>query len=472
MKEIYEMMDTEKIPENVKTVLNKLKENGCQASIVGGAVRDCVMGIEPHDWDIATNAMPEQTKKLFRCIDTGLKHGTVTAILGNNEGYEITTFRTDGKYSDGRHPDNVEFVNNIEQDLARRDFTMNAMAMDVEGHIIDPFHGMRDINDGIIRCAGNPDERFKEDALRMLRAVRFEAKFGFSLDMDTREAIERNCFDLINVSDERVRDEFTKMLMSDNPKKGFIDLYETGIAGYIFPEFDYMMECKQNHPSHYADVGSHTLDVVSYVEKDPILRWAALLHDIGKPASKEVNPKTGYDSFPDHAARSASDTEFILTRLRFPNAEKAEITELVRYHDWSAVKDSKIRKFAAEHGYAFIRKLQKLKWADIHAHSPEYIDKYLEEDKKFINKALGFIMDGTAINICDLKIDGNDLLQYGYKGKEIGEFLEKARNLCLGQPSMNDREKLLCMAARQKGIVFESISENIQAATDHDDFER
>ena len=241
-------MNEIKIPKSVTHILNKLNEHGYEGYIVGGAVRDYVMDNEPHDWDIATNAKPDQVKAIFsKTIDTGIKHGTVTAMMAGT-GYEITTYRCDGKYSDGRHPDDVSFVDSIEEDLARRDFTINAMAMDAEGNIVDPFGGLDDIKKGVIRCVGNPDDRFSEDALRMMRAVRFESKLGFELEDETKKSSEHNVDKRQNVSAERIRDEFTKMLVSDNPKKGFIDAYETGLTAKVMPEFNAIMECEQNSP--------------------------------------------------------------------------------------------------------------------------------------------------------------------------------------------------------------------------------
>lgn len=437
----------DKIPYNVCQILKTLNDNGYQGYIVGGAVRDYVMGREPHDWDIATNATPDRVKDLFdKTVDTGIKHGTVTAMVAG-EGFEITTYRTDGKYSDGRHPDSIFFRNDIKDDLGRRDFTINAMAMDINGKIVDPYDGLEDIKKGVIRCVGNPDERFSEDALRMMRAVRFESKFDFELDESVRNAIKRNINKLSNVSAERVRDEFTKMLLSENPTKGFVDAYDTGITSKVLPEFDKMMECEQNVPSHYANVGIHSLDAVKSIRPDANLRWTMLLHDVGKPDTKGVNSK-GYDSFYDHPEKSAEIADNICTRLKFSNADKKEIVNLVEMHEFVAKKDSKIRYFAAKYGEDFIKKLGEVKDADVSAHVKECSYEFRAENHKFIDKALGFIKDGTAIKPKDLKINGNELKQYGITGKAIGKFMESAYLDCLGQPELNTKEMLLQRAEK------------------------
>lgn len=440
-------MNETKIPKSVTHILNKLNEHGYEGYIVGGAVRDYVMGNEPHDWDIATNAKPEQVKAIFsKTIDTGIKHGTVTAMMAGT-GYEITTYRCDGKYSDGRHPDDVSFVDSIEEDLARRDFTINAMAMDAEGNIVDPFGGLDDIKKGVIRCVGNPDDRFSEDALRMMRAVRFESKFGFELDDETKKSIEHNADKIQNVSAERIRDEFTKMLVSDNPKKGFIDAYKTGLTARVMPEFNAIMECEQNSPWHYANAGIHTLDAVETIDADPNLRWAMLMHDMGKPVVKTQNSK-GFDSFVGHAPESKQIAKDIMTRLKFSNKDAYEISDLVGEHDTIHKRPSSTRLFAAKYGDDFLTKLGKMKEADSKAHAPEYVDELLTLHGEFISRAKGFIADGTAIKPSELRINGNELQEYGIKGKAIGEFLKDAYRDCLGQPELNNNELLRRRAER------------------------
>ncbi len=438
---------SQNIPQDVMRILKVLNENGYEGYIVGGAVRDYVMGGEPHDWDIATNAKPDQVKSLFdKTIDTGIKHGTITVML-SGEGYEITTYRCDGPYSDGRHPGDAEFADHIEDDLSHRDFTINAMAMDVNGNIVDPFGGLDDIKRGVIRCAGNPDERFSEDALRMMRAVRFEAKFGFDLESETKEAIGRNADGLEHVSAERIRDEFTKMLLSSNPKRGFVDAYETGITKKVLPEFDKIMECRQDTPYHDASVGMHTLDAVENIRPDPILRWTMLLHDMGKPDTKARD--RGRDTFYGHPKASKKIADDVLRRLRFSKKDRLMIDSLVENHDLTMTKPYKIRKFAGIHGADYVENLCEVKAADAKAHVPAYQSALMQLHMSFIDKCREYLADGTAIRMGDLQINGNDLQEHGIHGEAIGKFMRKAYDICLAQPELNTREYLIKMADKQ-----------------------
>ena len=458
-----------KIPDVVVEILKTLNDAGFDAYVVGGAVRDYFMGLEPHDWDVATSAKPEQVKELFdKTIDTGIKHGTVTAMI-DGEGYEITTFRSDGEYSDGRHPDEVGFVESVEEDLSRRDFTINAMAMDANGNMVDPFGGLEDIEKGVIRCVGNPDDRFSEDALRMLRAIRFEAKLGFALDDGVKASIARNADGLYGVSSERIRDELTKTLVSPSPKRGFLDAYETGITKRVLPEFDRMMECGQDTPYHYASVGIHTLDSVERIRPEPNLRWTMLFHDMGKPAVKErVDDR---DVFHGHPAKSREVADEVMTRLRFSNDDRREIGDLVERHDTTMSRDSRIREFAAKYGEDFLDKLCEVKIADVMAHRPEHVDGLMRRHMGFVDKAKGFVHDGTAIRPRDLEINGFELQEYGFQGKAIGDFLRSAYRDCLGNPSLNSNEKLRARAlstAKREGLeVKASVS-----AVERREFER
>ena len=443
------------IPENVKDILYALKRAGFEAYVVGGAVRDSVLGENPHDWDITTSATPDEVKRVFnRVVDTGLKHGTVTVLSGkHSEGFEITTFRKDGEYSDGRHPDSVAFVSDVKEDLSRRDFTINAMAADAEGNVVDPFDGRKDLENKIIRCVGNPDKRFEEDALRMMRAIRFEGKYGFKLDDDTREAIKRNAHKIMRVSPERVRDELTKMLMSPNAKQAFVDLYETGLSNFILPEFTRIMECEQNQKAHYANVGMHTLDVVEGVPFDENIRWAALLHDFGKPAAKHKK-ENGEDSFKGHQEQSAILADTILKRLHFSNRDREFIDELVLYHDIPTLPMAlyEIRDFVSKHDKHFLDTLVVLKMADNRAHNVKEIQKYIDRSKCFVSLAYTSLYDGTAIKMKDLKINGFDLRKMGFKDKEVGEVLDYLRLECLKRPENNTEEMLKMLAANYKNL--------------------
>ncbi len=443
------------IPQKAKNIMQVLLDNGKQAYIAGGAVRDTVMGREPHDWDITTDALPDEVKRLFpRTLDTGIKHGTVT-VMDGNESFELTTFRTDGKYSDGRHPDSVSFTGSLTEDLSRRDFTMNAMAMDISGKIIDPFNGKLDIVGRTIRAVGNPDERFREDSLRMLRAVRFASQLGFIMDASTELAIEGNAGSLKNVSGERIRDELTKLLSSDLLSYGMIKAWETGITKVILPEFDSLMACKQNSPYHDDDAGHHTLKVLRNLQVKPmekkdgvILKWAGLLHDMGKPYVKTVNEKTGYDLFTGHPEKSVEIGRDILDRLKFPNADKDMILDLVRYHDYQTGNLYKLRRFGGEHGKDFCDRLFILKEADAEAHAKGVRNEIHTANGMMKELLDGCFKDGSAIPRAGLKINGGEVMEYGIMGKAVGEFLDIAYKEALTDPSHNSNVALKRMAEK------------------------
>lgn len=270
------------IPQKAEQILHILNEAGYEAYVVGGCVRDSILDRVPGDWDITTSALPEQVKELFhRTVDTGIQHGTVTVMMGK-EGFEVTTYRVDGEYHDGRHPDAVTFTRSLEEDLKRRDFTINAMAYHPEHGLVDLFGGMEDINGKIIRCVGDPVERFTEDALRMLRAVRFSAQLGFTVEENTKAALARMSGNLEHVSAERIQTELVKLLVSDHPDY-LRTAWETGLTREFLPEFDACMETEQNTPHHCYNVGEHILKSLTEIENDRLLRITMLLHDIAKP---------------------------------------------------------------------------------------------------------------------------------------------------------------------------------------------
>lgn len=273
------------IPQKAAQILKTLNAAGYEAYVVGGCVRDSILGREPGDWDITTSALPEQVKELFRrTVDTGIQHGTVTVMM-DKEGFEVTTYRVDGEYHDGRHPDAVTFTRSLEEDLKRRDFTINAMAYHPEHGLVDLFGGMEDIGKRIIRCVGNPVERFTEDALRMLRAVRFSAQLGFTVEENTKAALARMSGNLEHVSAERIQTELVKLLVSDHPDY-LRTAWETGLTREFLPEFDACMETEQNTPHHCYTVGEHILKSLTEIENDRLLRITMLLHDIAKPVVK------------------------------------------------------------------------------------------------------------------------------------------------------------------------------------------
>ena len=286
------------IPEKGSQIINGLTQAGFEAYIVGGCVRDAILGRSATDWDITTNAKPEQVKALFpRTIDTGIQHGTVTVMLGRT-GFEVTTYRIDGEYQDGRHPEKVTFTRNLLEDLKRRDFTINAMAYNETEGLIDAFDGFEDLRNRQIRCVGDPTERFTEDALRILRAVRFAAQLDFTIEEKTLQAISEFAPNLSKISAERIQTEIVKLLTSDHPQT-WRTLYETGITSVILPEFDVCMVTPQNNPHHCYYVGEHILQALPQVEPDKVLRLAILLHDIGKPKVRNTD-EDEVDHFTNH----------------------------------------------------------------------------------------------------------------------------------------------------------------------------
>jgi tRNA nucleotidyltransferase (CCA-adding enzyme) len=437
-----------KLPIKVAYILDILKRHGFEAYAVGGCVRDSILARDPDDWDITTSAKPEQVKRCFRrTIDTGIQHGTVTVML-EEDGFEVTTYRIDGTYSDGRHPDQVTFTPNLEDDLMRRDFTINAMAYNEEEGLVDLFGGMRDLQKKVIRCVGRPDERFDEDALRIMRAVRFAAQLGFSIDPDTRLAVKRHAQYLTHVSAERIRVELMKLLVSPNPKM-FLDLYLLGITGVILPEFDRCMETQQNSKHHRYNVGEHTIRAMCAVPEDSILRLTMLLHDFGKPAQKRTDER-GRDHFKGHAEKSAEMAEVILRRLKFDNDTRKKVVHLVRWHDFRpAVNEPEVRRAIHLIGKENFEDYLAVQWADNSAKS-EY---KLEEKQKRVQDVYDLYKKITARGDCltvrELALSGEDLLQMGLRGPAVGEALNAALEDVLEDPAKN-RTEVLKMLVRER----------------------
>ena len=368
------------IPEKAKYIIETIQNAGFEAYVVGGCVRDSILGRCPEDWDITTSARPEQVKQLFRrTIDTGIQHGTVTVML-DKEGFEVTTYRVDGKYEDSRHPKEVTFTPNLEEDLKRRDFTINAMAYNETEGLIDIFGGLKDIEAKLIRCVGNPEERFGEDALRIMRAIRFSAQLGYEIHEDTEAAIRKLAPTLQKISAERIQVELTKLLVSPHPDT-LREAYDMGVTKVILPEFDAMMETPQKHKHHKYNVGEHTLHALMEIGPDKNLRYAMLFHDIGKPATLTV------DIFP----------------LLFP-VKRADIL--------------------AQSDYLRTEKLENLElWKKLY-------QEMLEKKQ--------------CVSLKTLAVTGRDLIDTGMKpGRELGEMLQQLLELVLEHPEQNTREQLL-----------------------------
>ena len=319
------------LPKDVEYIINTLQRAGYEAYAVGGCVRDTILNREPDDWDITTSAKPMEIKRLFPVtIDTGIQHGTVT-VLKNHVGYEVTTYRIDGEYADNRHPKEVIFTANLKEDLLRRDFTINAMAYNHEKGIIDEYGGLDDIRDGIIRCVGNPYDRFSEDALRIMRAVRFSAQLGYKIEEETSKAIVKLSPNLASISAERINTELTKLLLSPNPDY-LRDAYRLGITGVVLPELDRCMECEQVNPHHCYSVGEHTLHSLKIVPDDKVLRYTMLFHDFGKPDTQSVD-EDGRMHFYGHPAVSERMASDIMHRLKFDNDTMNAVKLLCKNHD-------------------------------------------------------------------------------------------------------------------------------------------
>ncbi|MDO4519734.1 MAG: CCA tRNA nucleotidyltransferase [Eubacteriales bacterium] len=431
------------IPKHVEMILNVLEEAGFEAYAVGGCVRDVLLGRCPHDWDITTSALPEQVKELFhRTIDTGLQHGTVTVMV-EKEGYEVTTYRVDGEYEDGRHPKEVTFTASLSEDLKRRDFTINAMAYNHTDGLVDLFGGKEDLENGIIRCVGDPMERFTEDALRIMRAVRFSAQLGFAIEEKTKAALPIIAPNLKNVSAERIEAELEKMLLSPNPD--FLRVaYEAGITKEFLWEFDTCMKTPQNNPHHCFSVGEHILHSMLYVKADKVLRFAMLLHDIGKPQVKSTD-EDGIDHFYNHAIVGEKMAKTIMRRLKMDNDTIYKVSKLIQFHDyWGIMNAKQVRKTINKIGEDLFPLLLEIKKADCLAQS----DLTRKENLTCLVEAQKHFQEIQERNECvslkTLAITGNDLIQLGMKpGKEIGIILHKLLDLVLEEPEKNTKECLL-----------------------------
>lgn len=431
------------LPDKVNNIIGVIQAAGYEAYAVGGCVRDSILGKEPDDWDITTSAKPDIVKKLFdRTIDTGIQHGTVTVLMGK-EGFEVTTYRIDGKYTDCRHPEQVTFSADLKEDLRRRDFTINAMAYNDRDGLIDIFEGRQDIEHGIIRCVGDARERFSEDALRMMRAVRFSAQLGYDIDVQTKEAIKELAPTLQKISAERIQVELVKLLTSRNPDYLRI-AYETGITACVLPEFDLCMETEQNNPHHCYDVGEHILHTLSYVEPDKTLRLSMLFHDIGKPCTHTVD-ENGITHNHGHARVGEEMTVKILRRLKFDNDTINKVRKLVLYHDLNIEPSAKsVRKAVNNIGEEIFPLLFSVKYADIMAQSSYKREEKLEKLKKIKEIYYQILEQKDCLSLKSLAVSGNDLIAAGISpGKKIGETLNKLLEVVLENPELNTKDYLL-----------------------------
>lgn len=462
------------LPKNVEIIIKDIEKAGGEAYVVGGCVRDSLRGKEPNDWDITTNLVPEKVKTIFnefKIVDKGIEFGTIAVYIDGEE-YEITTFRKDAGSKDCRHPESVTFSETIDEDLARRDFTVNALAYNPQIGLVDCFNGYEDLKNGIIRAVGNPDERFKEDALRTLRAIRLSAQHGFKIEEATYEAIKHNAHLIENISEERFNKELVKTITSDRPE--YVEyFYQSGIADVIFPELSEIFKCIQDNPNHFrgnrpTTVGEHTMDVLKAAVKcghidevfnDLAVRLALLVHDFGKPSTKSRREKKGYgeiDSFFGHPDVSATIAEKCLRRLKFPKQLIADVCKLAKYHDieFATSKNGRVlpngaqlRKAYADFGGTkkntigladtLMEKLFAVRICDVSGQNPDVVDNFnmmssfekilqieivknkIKEDKNILNVVLP--INGETVR------ESVGMTQKGMKvhGKFIGDVLKK-----------------------------------------------
>lgn len=433
------------IPQGPDEILNRLTAAGFQAYAVGGCVRDSLLGTVPGDWDICTSALPEETEACFsdlRVVETGLKHGTVTVIF-QGVPYEITTFRSDGNYLDHRRPQQVNFVRTLKEDLLRRDFTINAMAVGLDEEIQDPFGGRQDLADGIIRCVGDPDTRFTEDALRILRGLRFASRLGFSIAPETAAAMERNKNLLSYVSGERIYKELTGILIGTYAQS-VLEQYG-GVLAAVLPEIQPSMGFLQRNPFHNRDVWQHTLEALGKSRPDPIVRWALLLHDLGKPDCFTLDDR-GIGHFYGHPQRSMELAEQILDRFHGDKKTRDTICLLVRDHDREAPATIKnARRWIARYGRDNVRLLLEVKRCDCLAHvdTPKTRARYnnLMEMTRLIRECLE---TERCFSVRDLPVKGGDVMALGVPaGPQVGRILEGLLDDVLDGACPPEREALL-----------------------------
>jgi len=432
------------LPVDVKNIIETLEANGYEAFAVGGCVRDTLLLRVPGDWDITTSAKPEEVKALFdHTIDTGIQHGTVT-VMKNHVGYEVTTYRIDGEYEDARHPKEVIFTANLVEDLKRRDFTINAMAYNDRAGVVDEFDGIQDLEDKVIRCVGNPKERFSEDALRMLRAVRFAAQLGFRIDEATKEAIKELASTLAKVSKERIAVELIKILTSDHPEE-IRTAYELGLTRVFMPEFDVAMETIQNNHHHKYTVGEHSIVAMQHVRPEKMIRLIMLMHDLAKPVVLTTDDR-GYDHFVGHTQAGANMAKGILKRLKFDNATIDFVYRMIKHHDDRPPMDNMalVRRRISEIGLENMPMMIEIKRADILAQSDYNFDSkmgYVDDLEKAYKEV---IEKNYCVDKKDLSVNGRDLISMGMKpGEEIGVVLDLLFDIVINDPRLNEREKLL-----------------------------
>lgn len=449
------------IPQPVLELCRRFRAHGARAWVVGGCLRDLLLDREVSDWDLATSAEPDAVTRMFRrVIPTGTAHGTVT-VLHRGEAFEVTTLRGEGAYADGRRPDSVHFVDDIEDDLARRDFTVNAMAYDpLEDRLVDPFGGLDDLRAGVLRAVGDPRRRFAEDGLRILRGARFVATLELELEPDTRAAFEGALDTFRKVSRERVREEWLKTMRARRPSRAFAVMRDTGILGVTFPALLEQVGCEQNR-WHAYDVWEHTMRVLDESTGGPVERVAALLHDVAKPRTRAVSETTGDYTFYDHERVGAEMADRWLREYRFSKAEREVIVHLVRHHlvcyrpEWT---DAAVRRFVRRVGEDHLDALLRLARADALGKGRDVSEELALLDA-LRDRVEGVLREGAALSTSDLAIDGRDVLERvgGRGGPVVGRVLRAVLERVVDDPSLNERARLLTLL---DGLVPELLAED------------
>lgn len=435
------------ISSKAKIVINALADAGFSAYVVGGCVRDYFLGNQTSDTDITTSAKPCEVKKILadkniKVVETGLKHGTVTAVIDKTP-LEITTFRADGEYRDSRHPQSVEFVADVEQDLKRRDFTVNAMAYNDERGLVDLFGGREDIENRIIRTVGEPDVRFKEDALRIMRALRFSSVLGFEIEEKTKKSIFDNMYLLENISAERIFSELSKLLCGKNVLNVLDEFRQ--VIGVIIPQLIPSFNCAQNTPWHTYTVYEHIIHSVDFAPRDPVIRLTMLLHDIGKPSVKRTD-ENGRDHFKTHADAGEKIAAEVLSKLKVSNTIYNKVTTLIKYHQSvENVNDVKIKHWFNKIGEEYTLSLFDVRIADLKAHNINLkeVNMEIEELISIKKQAQEAISRGDPYRISDLAVNGNDLLSAGLEGRKIGEMLSNILNLVMDGKLKNNKQSII-----------------------------
>lgn len=439
------------IPANAKMIMETLTAQGFEAYAVGGCVRNALLGLTPHDWDICTNAKPAQLQQVFAGFRThafGLKHGTL-AVTVDGDTFEITTYRIDGVYADHRHPEQVTFTDDLTLDLSRRDFTVNAMAYNDGAGVMDPFGGMRDLQDRVLRCVGVPENRFREDALRILRGLRFAAVYGFRIEPETAAAIRRCARLLQTIAAERVREELLGMLCGAQAAAVLTEFRD--VLAVVLPEVTACFDFPQHTPHHCYDVWEHIVHSVAAIDSDPLLRMTMLLHDVGKPRACTVD-RDGRTHFKGHPQISADMAENILRRLRVPNVFAQTCLRLILFHDVRFNGSQRlVRRVLAQLGEENMRRLFAVQRADVAAQSDYFRSEKLAAIDVAEQQATQILAEQQCLHLRDLAISGSDLLKIGYpENSTIGKTLHQLLNAVVDEQVPNDKQALLQLARKLK----------------------